>query len=729
MSRLIENDFPYARLSVIAEAESWRKEVHRPVYYIHKWWARRLGSVFRGVLLGACLDEGEDFWKCFYGKNDFSETVIFDPFMGSGVTIGEAIKLGCTTLGQDINPVAYLTCRAAFTKYDPSEVVATYQLLEHTVAPKLLNYFETRTEEGSRATVLYYFLVKVVSCPQCDEQIDLFKSRIFSKNAVPRKDSSARALCPSCSAVNATLYDADYVKCSDCGTTYNPQQGNIKGAKVECDKCSHTFRLVERMKSMRGPLGYRRYAKMILTTDGQKRYASMNAFDDSLLENIAQEFTSIRSSFPQIEITSGYNTNQILKHNYRFWHELFSDRQLLCIHHLREAIRQIDHADHRLLFACLFSGVLEFNNLFASFKGEGTGAVRHMFSHHVLKPEVMPIEANVWGTNKSSGSFSTLFRSRILNALAYKADPTELYVTSGKSSKVGGINRPLAIPVSNEFALSKNGNDAVYLTQGDSSRTSIPDRSVDIVVTDPPFFDNVHYSQLADFFFYWLNQLLDYSKAETTRQKDEVQDTSSVLFANKLTSVFAECHRVLKHTGLLLFSYHHARHEGWTCVHRAIRHAGFVCKQAYPIKAEMSVSTPLKQAKTPIHLDLILVCGKEDNGATHHVANVDITHVLRSAEDQIRALKSANISVSLGDAKVILMGRFLCEAHRLWNLDKEETFLSEIERHIDDYVADVIKVQGEVLYTQDPSEQLVLFEEMAKYLTHKSSEQDGKLRP
>ena len=717
MPRLIETEFPYARLSAIAEAESWRKEVHRPVYYIHKWWARRLGSVFRGILLGACLDEGEDFWKRFYGKNDFAKTVIFDPFMGSGVTIGEAIKLGCTALGQDINPVAYLACRAAFTKYDPSEVVATYQILEHTVGPKLLNYFETRTEAGDRATVLYYFLVKVVPCPQCSEQIDLFKSRIFSKNAVPRKDSSARALCPGCGAINATRYDADYVKCADCGTTYNPQQGNIKGAKVECNKCSHTFRLVERMKSVRGPLGYRRYAKMILTADGQKRYASMNAFDDALAERIAQEFNSIRSSFPQIEIAPGYNTNQILKHNYRFWHELFSDRQLLCIHHLREAIRQIDHADHRLLFACLFSGVLEFNNLFASFKGEGTGAVRHMFSHHVLKPEVMPIEANVWGTSKSSGSFSTLFRSRILNALTYKADPTELYVTPRKNSKVGGINRPLAVSVSNEFAL--NGNDAVYLTQGDSSRTSIPDHSVDIVVTDPPFFDNVHYSQLADFFFYWLNQLLDYSKAETTRRKDEVQDTSSVLFANKLTSVFAECHRVLKHTGLLVFSYHHARHEGWTCVHRAIRHAGFVCKQAYPIKAEMSVSKSLKQAKTPIHLDLILVCGKEDNGAAHHVANVDIAHVLRSAEDQIRALKSANISVSLGDAKVILMGRFLCEAHRLWNLDKEETFLADIERHIDDYVADVIKVQGEVLYTQDPSEQLVLFEEMANYLANR----------
>ena len=129
----------------------------------------------------------------------------------------------------------------------------------------------------------------------------------------------------------------------------------------------------------------------------------------------------------------------------------------------------------------------------------------------------------------------------------------------------------------------------------------------------------------------------------------------------------------------------------------------------------MSVSTPLKQAKTPIHLDLILICGKEENGVVHHVANVDIARVLRSAEDQIRALKSANISVSLGDAKVILIGRFLCAAHRLWNLDQEETFLADVERRIDDYVADVISVQGEVLYTQDPSEQRVLFAEMTNY--------------
>ena len=66
MNKLIERDFPFDSLSLVAERESWRKEVYRPVYYLHKWWAKRLGSVFRGVLLAACLDESENFWKNYY---------------------------------------------------------------------------------------------------------------------------------------------------------------------------------------------------------------------------------------------------------------------------------------------------------------------------------------------------------------------------------------------------------------------------------------------------------------------------------------------------------------------------------------------------------------------------------------------------------------------------------------------------------------------------------------
>ena len=192
-------------------------------------------------------------------------------------------------------------------------------------------------------------------------------------------------------------------------------------------------------------------------------------------------------------------------------------------------------------------------------------------------------------------------------------------------------------------------------------------------MTDPPFFDNVHYSQLADFFYYWLNQALEFSSALTTRRASEVQDTDPAHCTAKLGAVFAECSRVLSDAGLCIFTYHHARHEGWTCVHRAIRQAGFFCTRAYPIKAEMSVSVPLQQVRSPIQLDLILVCRKaQGQGSERHRAAID------TAREQIGRLKSAGITVSLSDAKVILMGCFLCEIHTMRNICQEERYLGEL---------------------------------------------------
>ncbi|MCI0626586.1 MAG: hypothetical protein L0387_33875 [Acidobacteria bacterium] len=135
-------------------------------------------------MLGSCLKDGEDFWDHFYGVNSFDTTTVFDPFMGSGVTVGEAVKLGCRAIGRDINPVAYIASRAAFSRYSHVDVLRTYRSMEETLGPKLMGYFKTKTRSGEEGVVLYYFLVKLLPCPQCNEVIDLFKTRIFSENAV-----------------------------------------------------------------------------------------------------------------------------------------------------------------------------------------------------------------------------------------------------------------------------------------------------------------------------------------------------------------------------------------------------------------------------------------------------------------------------------------------------------------------------------------------------------------
>lgn len=81
-------------------------------------------------------------------------------------------------------------------------------------------------------------------------------------------------------------------------------------------------------------------------------------------------------------------------------------------------------------------------------------------------------------------------------------------------------------------------------------------------------------------------------------------------------------------------------------------------------------------------------------------------------------LKQVWIKVSLGDAKVILMGRFLCEAHRIRNLGLEERFLKGLEKDIDAYVSQVVSVRGEVLYREKEAEQLRLFDEIIRFLSN-----------
>src|SRR5262249_54182723 len=121
-------------------------------------------------------------------------------------------------------------------------------------------------------------------------------------------------------------------------------------------------------------------------------------------------------------------------------------------------------------------------------------------------------------------------------------------------------------------------DQGLMVLNGDSSRLPLPDRSVDAVITDPPYFDFVHYSELSDFFFAWLAPVLKgrYPWFDRMNSSDvgEVQHKDPGIFARQLASVFSECCRVLKPDGLLAFSFHHSRPEGWAAICEAVTNAG-----------------------------------------------------------------------------------------------------------------------------------------------------------
>ena len=368
---------------------------------------------------------------------------------------------------------------------------------------------------------------------------------------------------------------------------------------------------------------------------------------------------------------------------------MFNDRQLLCLSILAERIRQVSDPTLRELFTCLFSGTLEFNNMFASYKGEGTGAVRHMFAHHILKPERVPLEANLWGTPKSSGSFRTMFEGRIRRALEYAQDPFELRIRDGMlrggTEKIYGLSEPLGFQIAPDYAKFEQGQ-RVYVSCGDSSHTEIADRSVDAIITDPPFFDNVHYSQLADFFFVWQRHILGnegFREPRTTRSAGEVQNADGTTFTERLSGVWSEARRVLADDGVLAFTYHHSRNEGWHSVLRALMTAGFFITAALPIKAEMSVAMPKLQAKEPIDLDIILVCRKR-SCLTQDQSNRDHwTTVLPIVSRQVARLRKRRRTLSRNDIRIIVMAHLIRQLSRSDTIRAAESQLQGSEPEVE----------------------------------------------
>ncbi len=659
--RLIETDkFDFEFLSRLAERESWRKEIHRPVYYLHKWWAKRLGSVFRGILLGSMLPEKENLSDNFYSSLSFPYANVFDPFMGSGVTIGEAHKLGLTALGRDINPVAAESTRVAFGPMDKQKIDHEMENLKKTVGQRILKLYQSLDARGSPCDVLYYFWVMQANCPKCFESVDLFSSRVIAKNVYSNLKPVVQILCPDCGNIFPGVKNSEKVICSACHSAFLPNAGNVDRSKAICHSCRYVFPVISVFGKNKKP-GFRLYGKLVLTKEGKKEYLKTEAKDLSYFneakECLKKEIKEGLIDLPDLKLKSGYNTNQVINYGFESWRDFFNDRQLLGLGWLNKSITDIKDQNIRDLFLLSFSSVLEFNNIFTSYKGEGTGAVRHIFSHHILKPERTPIEANIWGTAKSSGSFFNLFQNRIKRAIAYREKPKEIYPVHGvKSLNSSSI---FSGEVNTEWPTKKISlSRKIYLSIGDSSNSRLPAKSIDLVVTDPPFFDNVHYSELADFFYSWQRLVPRgfINGNKTTRYPGkEVQDQNHVYFTRKLQAVFRECHRVLKDNGLLIFTYHHSRIEGWQSVAKAVLGGGFFIVNSHPVKSEMSVATPKSQAKNPIQLDIIIVCRKNK----FKTRRQGWESIIQTAEKKVNRLQVSGFSLSESDKKIIKYGQLL----------------------------------------------------------------------
>jgi len=183
----------------------------------------------------------------------------------------------------------------------------------------------------------------------------------------------------------------------------------------------------------------------------------------------------------------------------------------------------------------------------------------------------------------------------------------------------------------------ESGAISAEITQGPATNLAhLDNESIAAVVVDPPYADNVQYSELADFFYVWLKRtqghrrpewfstyLCDHSEEavvnpqrhrETGMALKTAKQQAHVFYQDLMTRVFREAHRVLRPEGALTVMFTHKKQEAWEALFSSLISAGFTITATWPVKTESEHS--LHQAKkNAAQSTVILVSRKRPEGA------------------------------------------------------------------------------------------------------------------
>ena len=648
---------------------------------MHKWWARRLGSVFRTILLYSLSDESidgwngrpSDLWEYYSRDVHLSGKVVLDPMMGGGTTVIEALKLGCKVIAGDINPVSWFLVKKQVEDIDPELLVRSLQELDDELGDGLRQYYQTTCPECRKtAEAIYYFYHKVSSCSKCAKEIPLMRNFFLAKSPNGMTDF---VVCPQCWSVFESKNAKNSTTCSKCNDKFTPTEVSFsRGRRFTCSDCGHSEKIVDVAREF-GRYRERMYAIEFYCKhcDNSKNknlvngrgYKAPDELDRKTLEKAIEEFQTVRNSLPIPDtlIPPGVETKRALNHGYRKFSDMFSPRQLLNLGKIYRWILKIEDWNLKEFFLLAFSNSLKYNNMFAKYNAT-RGFITDIFRTHSFSPSMAPVETNCYDTAKGRGAF-TAFVNLVVEGKQYCRSPFER-VHDGESMKKVQLQSRNPSRVTENYQDFVNNTD-VMLRCGSSDHLDVPDGVVDAVVTDPPYYGNVMYSELSNFFYVWLRIAL---KDRYGIFEDSLVPTDEEVIENRhqkkgrdefiqgLTKVFTESNRVLSDDGILVFTFHHKKQEAWGAILRTILDSGFYVTSTYPVRSEMKASTHLHDLENIVY-DMIFVCRKRRKETTPKSWESIKSSIERSVTKTITRLQSNGETPSSVDTLAIILGKCL----------------------------------------------------------------------
>lgn len=666
----IEKNFDISFVASLALREKQIQQNYRPIIAVHKWFARRPGTLFRGLTLAEFGDQ--PVANLFYKSNEFAGRVVADPFMGGGTPIIEANRLGCDVLGFDINPMSAWIVREAIEHLDLTAYKQAAAELTGHLRREIDGFYRTDCPLYGDADVpvKYFLWVKTLDCEACGKNFDLFPGYLLSED---RRHPKNVLVCAQCGDLNEVENRHVPGACGSCGKELY-LKGPARRNRCACPHCAHVNRYP---RGETGPLRHRMFAIEYYNPDRKSAHKGRffkkpDSEDLAKAQAAAGRWHNLTAEYvPCDEIPAGDETDRLHRWGYRYFRELFNPRQLLALELSCRFIAEIADRRVRHALATNLSDLLRYQNMLCRYD---TMALKSLdiFSIHGFPVGLVQCESNVLGitngagANVGSGGWSNMI-DKYRKAKLYCDSPFEILRRGSKNVRV---------PITGEWIGEKlNGGRRrnVDIRCVSATTVDLPTASLDAVFTDPPYFGNVQYGELMDFCYVWLRRLVGKAPEgfdkESARSKDELtgnttQSRGIIQFTEGLSKVYVRMARALKPGAPLAFTYHHNRFEAYYAVGVAILDAGLTCSASIPCPGEMAGSIHIRGTASSI-VDTVFVCRSSGNAPRRWLFDTQ-AELASVVSDDLEKLCVAGMKPTHGDIRCITFGHMTRMA--IWKL-------------------------------------------------------------
>ena len=614
------------------------------------------------------------------------DPLVLDVTAGGGSIPFEAGRLGLRSHANDLNPVATLILRATcewpqrygrdlLSHYDSirdrfQKRVA--ELLEdvypaETLPPDLVEYNreyadEIRRGDTERAQryVWSYLWARSIFCPNCKNSIPLspnwrLDSRGKGLRLLPDEESGKcgfeiveTAAEQSAGTVSRAIATCPY---PSCGAT--TPRGYIS-EEARSGRLGHQLYCVIIRDQWRPKIKSGRFSKR-LKTRRNFRIARPDDLNTSEIQHRLEKLKPMWDAddvLPNEPIPEGNKTAEPHRYGKPLWKNLFSPRQQLahgcCVQAFRELVDEDSAAgllsETRKAAWCYIAFALDklisTNSLLCRWHANRSVVAGTFDSHDFgMKWSYTEMAVTVeglgldWALNDLRDCISAL------------ADMSGNAKDSDGDRLVDASNEPAAVP-------------SITTNEPADFMLSLDDASADAIVFDPPYYDNVSYAELSDFFYVWLKRTAGYvypdwftdyltdkdneAIASPARFRDDsnrrrgagsVKARAYDDYVDRMRRMFAECRRVIKDDGIMTIMFTHKSTDAWDALTTGIIEAGFRISATWPVKTESDTSLNIRD-RAAARSTILIACRPK---TAENSASASWESVERQVSERVKA--------------------------------------------------------------------------------------------